>query len=95
VELISAVNMVNKFLGDHVGDSLNASEIWQAWFTVRAKTLEAAKPAYNNARDEMLPGCSGCKHIAHDQTLDTYPCRGCIRVRRTDLFDAGSTSHVA
>jgi len=53
------------------------------------------KPSHNNARDEMLPGCSGCKHIAHDQTLDTYPCRGCIRVRRTDLFDAGSTSPVA
>ena len=66
-----------------------------SWLEGRAAGGAQPPQATNNARDEMLPGCSGCKHIAHDQTLDTYPCRGCIRVRRTDLFDAGSTSPVA
>ena len=77
MELISAVNIVGKYLGDHVGESISASELWQAWFTVRAKIFEVQKTAYNSRVMPCL--CDSCElsggcHVV-DQGVKVFECK--------------------
>ena len=69
MELVSAIDMVESFLGDKGA----ASDTYQAWRTIRAKLAAVKKPSPNSARDEIKP-CSNVNCSEHKTGASDIDC---------------------